>query len=434
MKDHSEGAETREAEWRKLMGGERDRELQELYLREETELEYDRERMIKLRETFRETFSEEEPLLFSVPGRTELGGNHTDHQNGRVLAAAISLDLLGAAAANGTRTIRLCSEGYPPETVELDDLRPRSQEENTSAGLIRGIAAGFRKLGWPVSGFDAVCTSDVPAGSGLSSSAAYEVMLGNLINGLFCDGAVSDIRIAEIGQYAENVYFGKPSGLMDQMACSVGAVTEMDFRKEDQPQVERIAFDFSRCGYCLCMVDTGADHAELTREYAAITREMKQVAGVFGKKVLREVAEQTFLEGISTAREKAGDRAVLRAMHFFEENGRVAKEAEALRRGAFERFLELVNESGRSSWLQLQNVTVSGKVREQPAAFVLSLCGRLLNGRGACRIHGGGFGGTVQVFVPISELPEFRGRLERVLGAGSCQVLSIRKAGAVRLI
>lgn len=445
MEDRTGLFETIEAGWQELAQGKRDRELQELYLCEEAEIGRYRERMLRLRNTFHETFADKkqgngekrhvrEPFLFSVPGRTELGGNHTDHQNGKVLAAAISLDLLGAAAANGTRTIRLCSEGYPMELVDLDDLKPRPSEENTSTSLIRGTAARFQELGWPVMGFDAVLTSEVLPGSGLSSSAAYEVMLGNMINGLFCEGAVSAVEIAGIGQYTENVYFGKPSGLMDQMACSVGAVTEMDFRRPDSPQVERVDFDFDRCGYGLCMIDIGADHAELTREYAAIPQEMNRVARLFGEEVLREISEEDFLDRISEVREAVGDRGVLRALHFFEENRRVAEQGEALRREEFEQFLQLVNESGRSSWLLLQNVTVSGNVREQSAAVVLALCGRLLEERGACRIHGGGFGGTVQAFVPVSALSEFCGELERMLGAGCCHVLSIRQAGGIRLI
>ena len=385
-----------------------------------------------LKRRFEENFSRSARYVFSAPGRTELGGNHTDHQLGRVLAGAVSVDTLAAVAPNGEDVIRVQSEGYPLCTVALTALAPNEAEFGSTLSLIRGVAGRIRDLGHKVSGFDAFVSSRVLPGSGLSSSAAFEVLIGTIINHL--DGCGLDaVQIAQIGQYAENIYFGKPCGLMDQMASSVGGIVTIDFADRENPVVEPLDFDFAACGHALCIVNSGADHADLTDEYAAIPREMGEVCRVFGKAHLREVDEAAFYARLPEVRAAAGDRAALRAMHIFDENRRVEKEVAALRDNDFARFLALVNESGRSSWLYLQNVVPTGSTRHQELALSLALASRLLNGRGACRVHGGGFAGTIQAFVPLDLLESFEAGMEAVLGAGSCQVLSIRPEGGILL-
>ena len=332
----------------------------------------------------------------------------------------------------GTRSAS-CRRGYPLCEVALDELAVRPEEKNTTAALVRGVAARFAQLGCELEGFDAYVTSTVLPGSGLSSSAAFEVLLGTIVNMLFNASAATPVQIAQIGQYAENVYFGKPCGLMDQTASSVGNIIAIDFADPEKPQVERLDFNFESCGYCLCILDSGADHAELTQEYAAIPQEMKAVAAVFGKNYLREVDEAAFYDRIAEAREKCGDRAVLRAIHFFEENRRVRLQVRALRNDNFEAFLQYVTESGRSSQLYLQNVTPLGAKEHQGMAFTLALAEKLLDGHGACRVHGGGFAGTALAFVPKDQMEAFRAGFERVMGKGSCHVLSIREAGGTVL-
>ena len=370
---------------------------------------------------------------FSAPGRTEIGGNHTDHQRGRVLAAAVNLDTVAAVRPNGTNMIRIQSQGYPLCQVNIDELAPVEAEINTTASLIRGVAARFVELGCKVGGFDAYCESTVLPGSGLSSSAAYEVLIGTIINHLYFDGLVSQPEIAMIGQYAENVFFGKPCGLMDQTASAVGGLVTIDFFDKEHPVIESVDFDFAACGHALCIIDTRASHADLTDEYAAITVELKQVCAHFGKDVLTQIDEADFYAAIPALREKCGDRAVLRAMHFYADTARVPKQVAALRSGDFDAFLELVNESGRSSWLYLQNVTPAGRTTHQDVAVSLALCQRYLQGRGASRVHGGGFAGTVQAFVPFDLLENFRDGIDSVLGQGACHVLFIRPQGGVEM-
>ena len=363
---------------------------------------------------------------FSAPGRTEIGGNHTDHQHGCVLAAAIDMQTSAEVRLNGTNVIRVDSEGYRPVEIDLTDLAAREAEKNTTAALIRGVAAAFRQRGYRLSGFDAKVRSTVLPGSGLSSSAAFEVLFGRILNGLFADDAVSAIEIAQIGQYAENVYYGKPSGLMDQMASSVGGLVFIDFADPKKPVVERIDYDFAHSGCTLCTIDTGADHADLTDEYAAMPVEMKRVAAYFGKEVLREVDEAEFYAKIAGVRREAGDRAALRAMHFFNENRRAQLQVRALKNDNFGAFLHYVNESGMASWTLLQNVTPAGYIEKQDMAFALALCQKLLDGEGAVRVHGGGFAGTALAFVPDARLTHFRSEVERVLGAGSVHCLRIQ--------
>lgn len=371
--------------------------------------------------------------FFSAPGRTELGGNHTDHQHGRVLAASVDLDVIALAAPNGTNTVRILSEGYPMDVVGLDRVEPVEGEANHSAALIRGVCARFAQLGCGVQGFDAYTMSNVLKGSGLSSSAAFEVLVGNVVNGLF-GGGQDAVQIAKIGQYAENVFFQKPSGLLDQMASSVGGVVAIDFADPAAPAVRPIALDLAAQGYALCVVDTGADHADLTAEYAAVPAEMGAVAAACGGKVLREVPEALFYEKLPALRRELGDRAVLRAVHFYGDDARAAAEAKALEARDFARFLALVKQSGASSFMYLQNVACHSKpAGEQPVAAALALAEHLLGGEGAFRVHGGGFAGTIQAFVPLQRLAAFRQGMEAALGEGMCHVVAIRPVGGVCL-
>lgn len=380
---------------------------------------------------FQAAFGVAPERYFSAPGRTEIGGNHTDHQRGRVLAAAVNLDTLAAVRVNGTGTIRILSEGYPISQVELNCLEPQAGEVNTTPALIRGVAARFAQLGCQVEGFDAYCTSTVLPGSGLSSSAAFEVLIGTIINHLFFQGKVSQPEIARIGQYAENVFFGKPCGLMDQTASAVGNLVSIDFFDKDHPVITPVDFDFSTCGHALCIIDTRASHADLTDEYAAIPGEIKSVCAHFGKEVLTQIEETDFYSAIPALRRECGDRAVMRCIHFYQDNARVPRQVAALEAGDFDAFLALVAESGRSSWMYLQNVIPAGYTEHQDVAVSLALCQHYLRGRGAFRVHGGGFAGTVQAFVPFDLLDSFRAGLDGALGVGACHVLSIRPQGGV---
>ena len=370
---------------------------------------------------------------FSAPGRTEIGGNHTDHQRGRVLAAAVNLDTRAAVRVNGTDTVRILSKGYPLCTVSLNTLVPQENEINTTPALVRGVCARFAELGCKVEGFDAYCESTVLPGSGLSSSAALEVLIGTIVNHLFFGGRVSQPEIAQIGQYAENVFFGKPCGLMDQTASAVGNLVTIDFFDKDHPVIEPVDFDFSACGHALCIIDSQASHADLTDEYAAIPGELKQICAYFGKEVLTQISEADFFAAIPALRKICPDRAVLRAIHFYQENARVPQQVEALRRGDFAAFLELVKQSGYSSYMYLQNVIPAGYVEHQDVAVSLALCEHYLRGKGAYRVHGGGFAGTVQAFVPFELLDSFRAGIDAVLGQGACHVLSIRPQGGVEM-
>ena len=368
---------------------------------------------------------------FSAPGRTEIGGNHTDHQRGKVLAAAVNLDTLAAVRENGTDTVRILSEGYPLCEVNLNQLEPVESEINSTPALVRGVAARFSQLGCTVKGFDAYCTSTVLPGSGLSSSAAYEVLIGTIINHMFFDGRVSQPEVAQIGQYAENVFFGKPCGLMDQMASAVGNLVTIDFADKANPVIKPVKVDFASFGHALCIIDSRASHADLTDEYAAIPYELKEICAHFGKEVTTQIPEEEFYAAIPALREKCGDRAVLRAVHEYQENKRVPLQVAALENGDFATFLKLIKESGFSSWMYLQNVIPAGYKRNQDVALSLALCEHYLQGKGAYRVHGGGFAGTVQAFVPFEILESFRAGIDAVLGEGACHVLSIRPEGGV---
>ena len=379
------------------------------------------------------TFGGTPERYFSAPGRTEIGGNHTDHQRGRVLAAAVNLDTEAAVCKNGTDIIRIQSKGYPMSVVDLKHLEPVVSETNTTSALVRGVAARFVQLGCKVEGFDAYCESTVLPGSGLSSSAAFEVLIGTVINHLFCDGSVSRPEIAMIGQYAENVFFGKPCGLMDQMASAMGDLIAIDFFDRDNPLLQPVVCDFAAWGHALCIIDTGADHADLTDEYAAIPGEIKSVAAYFGKEVLTQIDETEFYDNISALRKACGDRAVMRCIHFYQENARVSQQVAALQAGDFDKFLLLIKQSGYSSYMYLQNVIPAGRQVHQDVAVALALCEKYLQGRGACRVHGGGFAGTIQAFVPFDLLDEFVTGMEGALGEGACHVLSIRPQGGVEM-
>lgn len=390
-----------------------------------------KERYLLLATLFEEKYNDGEDLhFFSAPGRTEVCGNHTDHNHGQVLAAAINLDAVACAAKTQTNTIRVKSQNYPEDIVDLSSLTPDENEFGTSKGLIRGVAARFAQLGYNIGGFDAVTVNSVLKGSGLSSSAAFEVLIGTVLNHLYNDGKISAVEIAQIAQFSENQFFGKPCGLMDQMACSVGGFVQIDFADPSKPVINPLSFDFATCGHALCIVDTRADHADLTDEYAAIRSEMEAVAGYFGKKNLRETNEEDILGNLKDIREKLGERPLLRAMHFYEDNRRVMKEAEALSKGDFETFKALTISSGRSSYMYNQNVYASSKPLSQPVSLALALSENILKeSSGAWRVHGGGFAGTIQAFVPENKLNEYKTRMEALFGENSCYVLSIRPFG-----
>ena len=386
----------------------------------------------ELKVTHRAIYGQGRPqACFSAPGRTEIGGNHTDHQHGKVLAAAVDLDTRAVVSQNEDGVIRVKSKGYDYFEVDLAALVPIEAEKGTTASMVRGVAARIHQLGHTVTGFDAYIESTVLPGSGLSSSAAFEVLIGTIINDLDRCG-LSPVEIAQVGQYAENVFFGKPSGLMDQTASSVGNIITIDFRDTDHPVVKPLAVNFSDFGHSLCIIDSGADHADLTDEYASIPGELKKLCACYGKNVIREIPEDDFYRGLAEVRKIAGDRAVLRAIHIYEDNKRVDGQVKALEEKDFDTFLRLIRESGRSSWMLLQNVTPTGNTDHQELAFALTLCEKLLGGRGACRVHGGGFAGTIQAFVPNDMLSGFKAGMEAYLGAGRCHVLHIRADGGLR--
>ena len=369
---------------------------------------------------------------FSAPGRTELGGNHTDHQHGCVLAAAIDLEMTAKVSLTGTDTIRVCSQGYTPFEIQLSQLTCREDEKGTTAALVRGVAAEFQAMGAILNGFDMEISSQVLPGSGLSSSAAFEVLVATIFNRLFFGNRLTPEEIAKLGQRVENTYFGKPCGLMDQMACSVGGLVFIDFGG-DVPQVERLDFDFRKAGYALCIIDTGADHADLTDEYAAITRELAQLCRLFDKDYLRQIPEEDFMDKLPQLRGQVSDRALLRAIHVYRENRRVVAQKEAIKAGKMAEFWALVKASGQSSWMYLQNICPAGAIDHQPVALALAMCDSLLNGKGAFRVHGGGFAGTVQAYVPIENLQCFVAGMEKMLGSGCCKVVNVRNQGGTEV-
>lgn len=406
--------------------------MKELY---REQLPFQQERYKKLREGFESFYhkSSQNAYIFSAPGRTEVGGNHTDHNRGHVVAAAVDLDIIGMAQKTEDGIIRLKSAEYTKlDVVDVSQLQ-KHETDTGSQSLIRGICSRCRELGYQVGGFDCFTMSRVLKGSGLSSSAAFEVLVVTIISHLYNDGKIDPATAAVISQYAENEYFGKPSGLLDQMACSVGGFTAMDFKDPAKPEIRQINFDFTSSGHALCVVDTGGSHADLTDEYAAIPREMRSVAHFFGKEFLREVDEKDFYEQLPLVREKVGDRAVLRAMHFFDDDRLAVKEAEALEKGEFEAFKSMVTASGRSSLERLQNVFASSAPQQQGLTLALALSQKLLQGKGVCRVHGGGFAGTIQAYVPSELLENYRKEMEKVFGENACHVLTVRPVGGVQV-
>ena len=400
-------------------------------------LEYQKSRYLTVVREFAQLYGgDREITLYSVSGRSELSGNHTDHNHGCVIAASIDLDVIAAVAPRSDSVIRVKSEGFPEDVIDIDTYRTADPSRFGSSGsLIAGMAEGFRNKGYAVGGFDAYTTSNVLKGSGLSSSAAFEDMIGNILNHLYNDGKVSNVEIAKLAQFSENVFFGKPCGLMDQVACAVGGIVAIDFADTTAPVIEQVDFDLSAAGYRLCIVNTGGNHADLTDDYAAVPAEMKAVAAQLGKTVLRETDEAAVLAAVPTLRETCGDRAILRALHFFNENKRVAAQKAALQSGDLNGYFAGVLSSGRSSFCYLQNVYTTKNVAEQGLSLALCLAEGYLSGkRAAFRVHGGGFAGTIQAYVPEEDVEGFRALMDGAFGEGACVVLRIRPRGAVRML
>lgn len=418
-----------------LKSGEYNEKLKYIYSCDDDNVSYYADRYTEVIGEFVKTFGETEDIaLFSAPGRTEIGGNHTDHQHGCVLAGSVNLDVIAAARPNGTNTVRIQSRNYKMDVIDLDDLEIHEEQFDKAISLIRGVIKRFADRGYKVQGFDAYTISNVLKGSGLSSSAAFEVLIGTIVNGLFANNEVSPVEIAQMGQYAENVYFNKPSGLMDQMASSVGSVVAIDFADTDNPIVDKVEFNLAKYGYALCIIDSGADHADLTDEYATIPSDMKEVAAYFGKNYLREVKAADFFANIKNIRDKIhNDRAVLRAFHFFRDNQFAKDEVLALKENDFDKFLSLIKRSGQSSFMYLQNVFAASMPKAQAVSVVLAMCDEILGNRGAYRVHGGGFAGTIQAFVPLDMLDEFKAKIEAVTGENMCHILSIRPVGGYEL-
>ena len=391
-------------------------------------------RFLEVMDRFEEAFGAvPETALFSSPGRTEIGGNHTDHQLGCVLAGSIDLDIIAAAAPGPEGVIRLKSGNQPLEIIDLAGKSPRPEERHTPRALVRGVAASLEETGRHVGGADICAASSVPTGSGLSSSAAFEMLIAIILNSLHCHGGIPPVELAKAGRRAENMFYGKPCGLMDQLASLTGGVVFIDFRDPEKPSMRRLELNLQAHGHAMCIIDSGADHAAMSAFYADITREMEAVAACFGKSRLREVERDGFLSSLAAVRKAAGDRASLRAWHFLNENRRAQEEEKAIREGRFAEFLALFNASGRSSWTYLQNVTPPGSSRNQEMALTLALCEELLAGEGGFRVHGGGFAGTAQAIVPLDRLEGFKAGIEAVIGMGRCRVVSLRGSGGVRL-
>ena len=420
---------------KKIKDGEYTEKLKKLY--GEAKSEISKERYLKAIAAFENLYGNRDIEIISVPGRSEILGNHTDHNHGCVLAAAINLDVIAVVSKSlvpgGRKShIRIQSEGFTPDDVDIENLEPQDNEKYTSSAIIRGTCARFVERGYEIGGFDAYTTSDVLKGSGLSSSAAFEILVGFILNHLYCENKISPLEIAQIGQYAENNFFGKPCGLMDQTACSVGGFVAIDFKNPAEPVVEKLDFDLTKSGYSLCIVAPGDSHDNLNEEYASITREMKNAALYFGKEVLRDVDRAEFNANIDKIRERYGDRAVLRAMHYFAENIKVRAGAESLKDGNFEGFLQLITASGNSSFKYLQNIYAAKEPDSQGISLALALSEEFLaNKQAAVRVHGGGFAGTIQAFIPKKSVNEYFEKIKSVFGENSCLELFVRKDGAV---
>lgn len=418
----------------KIISGAFDENLKAVYVTDSA-VEAQKSRYADILNVFGELFGyDREVSIMSAPGRTEVCGNHTDHNNGKVLAASINLDAIAVVSKNDDNIIRVKSQGHRMNVVDLQDLTANPENYGDSTSLVQGVAAGLKDLGFAVQGFDAVTTSDVMGGSGLSSSAAFEVLLGTIISYMFNDGKISAVDIAKIAQYSENVFFGKPCGLLDQMASSVGTFVTIDFKSTSDPVIRKVDFDFSKSGHSLCIVDTGGNHSDLTDDYAAVREEMGAVAKAMGKTVLREISYEDFLKALPALKDKVNDRALLRAIHFYNENIRVEKAVAALENNDFDTFKEVIIESGRSSFMLNQNVYTPKNPTEQKLSLALAVSEDILKGKGAWRVHGGGFAGTIQAFVPDSLLEKYKNAMESIFGQGSCYVLIIRPVGGTKVI
>lgn len=414
--------------------GTYDENLKAVYVTDEA-VQSQKPRYVETLNDFGELFGyDREVNIMSAPGRTEVCGNHTDHNNGKVLAASINLDAIAVVSKNDDNIIRVKSKGHKMNVVDLNDLVPNEANFGSSTTLVQGVAATIKNLGYTVAGFDACTTSDVMAGSGLSSSAAFEVLLGSVLSYMFNDGKISPVEIAKVAQYSENVFFGKPCGLLDQMASSVGTFVTIDFKSTKDPVIKKIDFDFSKSGHSLCIVDTHGNHSDLTDDYAAVRTEMESVAQALGKNVLREVSYEEFFAALPELTGRVNDRAILRAIHFFNENKRVEKAVKCLESNDFEGFKQVIIESGRSSFMLNQNVYTPKNPTEQKLSLALAISKELLDGKGAWRVHGGGFAGTIQAFVPNDMLDTYKKTIEGVFGEGSCHVLIIRPVGGTQVI
>lgn len=411
--------------------GDYDEKLLDVYL-DKAVLDYQRYRYVSAIDKFEELYGAANVEIYSAPGRSEVGGNHTDHQRGQVLAASVNLDVIAIVEKTDNGLVKIVSDSFDLAVIDTNDLNKRPKEEGTSESLVRGVLFKLKEAGYNLGGFNAYMTSDVLVGAGLSSSAAFEVAVGTVISGLYNNMEITPVFIAQASQFAENKYFGKPCGLMDQMASSVGSLVNIDFENPEEPVVNKVDVDFDKFDHSLCIVDTKGSHEDLTPEYAAIPVEMKAVAKYFGKEYLREVNEKDFYVNISDVRKKVGDRAIIRAIHFFEDHNRVSKEVEALKQGDFERFKKLISESGNSSFKYLQNVYPASDISNQALSIGLALSDTVLREKGASRVHGGGFAGTIQTFVPNELVNEYKETMDDMFGEGSCHILKIRKYGGMK--
>lgn len=410
-----------------------DERLLDIYADEQL-IEYNRNRYVKAIEKFEELYGEREVMICSAPGRSEVGGNHTDHQRGQVLACGLNLDAIAVVAPESDGIIRILSDDFDLDDIDVNKINKDEVKDGSSEALVAGVAHKLKEDGYNIGGFSAFITSDVLMGAGMSSSAAFEVLIGVIFSYLYNDGKIDAIYNAQVAQYAENVYFGKPCGLMDQMASSVGSLVNIDFKDVKNPVVKKVEVDFDSFEHSLCIVDTKGSHADLTPEYAAIPSECKSVAALFGKEVLRDVPEEEFYDNLSMIREKVGDRAAIRAIHFYNDHNICGKEVKALEAGDFELFKALIKESGNSSYKYLQNVYPISDVKSQGVAICIALSERILGNHGVCRVHGGGFAGTMQAFVENGFVAEYKKEIEKYFGEGSCHVLKVRKYGGMKVI
>lgn len=410
-----------------------DKVLQDLYV-DSSMIDYQRQRYIDAVNKYQSLFGQEDINIFSASGRSEVCGNHTDHQHGMVIATSINLDTIAVVSKNNNNTINLLSQGYDMLSVNIDDLDFKKEETGTTISLVRGVLKGLKDRGYTLGGFNAYTTSDVIVGAGLSSSAAFEDVIGTIISGLFNQMQIDPVVIAQVAQYAENVYFDKPCGLMDQMACSVGGMINIDFEDPKNPIVRKITVDFEKYNYSLCITDTKGSHADLTDDYAMIPLEMKKVANFFGKQLLRECDENEFYNNMAKVRQSVGDRAVLRAMHFFEEEHNVQNAVNALNNGNFNEFLQVINKSGNSSFKYLQNVYAIKDYQNQNVSVALALSEKVLGDNGVARVHGGGFAGTIQAFVKNDFVLQYKDAMEKVFGANSCHILKVRQQGGTKVL